>query len=216
MPVRFAFLPAQAVFNLTSPRYLPEVSSDWRGSAPWHSDRYEPLRDLIEQLYIGGFNAISGHYQRLEDSIRREGIRNPIMVSAGGLERRRLDELPPSLGSVTDLFVSEYLGGSRLWVAQRLDIDVPCVINDYTGRLTVGDRLKTLEAVLATFVDRPRQATLRRDGTVAINDLPYVHLPEGERYSVEEQSRLRQGIIRRIRGEVDRWLEAHDRSGVAA
>ena len=206
--VCYATLPAERVFNLASPRYLPEIGPvGWRGKRPWHDSRYEPLRDLIERTYVDQFNAVSGHYCHLEASIRAEGFRNPIVVAAGFLQRRRPVEVPPALRG-PGLIACEYLGGSRLWVAQRLGLDVPCIVND-ASRAVDGEVLANAEAVLSKFMDKPRSLRMNGNG-VYLNNLPYVHLPESERYGLQQQSRIRRKIIGRIRTVVRRWLRAND------
>jgi hypothetical protein len=206
--VRYAVLAPERIVDLTSPRYLPEISRAWQGREGWHSERYEPVRDLMERMYIDGFNAASGHYERLEASVKAEGFRNPVMLSAGRLERRDPCEIPPALRG-PDLLVSEYLGGSRIWVARRLGLDVPAIVNDHANVLHGARVLPDLASVVERFEDKPRTAQWGPDG-VYLNDIPYAHLPAETRYTLAEQSKVRARIIRRIRFAVGQWLGAHD------
>lgn len=208
--VRYAALKPAAIFNLTSPRYLPEISLKWTGRYHWHHYRYEPLRDLIEAHYIKRFNEASGHYERLLKSVRKDGFRNPIMVSAGRLERRRAAELPPALRQREDLLVSEYLGGSRLWAAQKLGVNVPCIVNDYADVLPDAEVLPNARAVLAKFTDMPDFIEMQRKGPVTLNNLPFAHLPPAERYGMEEQILLRRSIVRECKDMVTIWLAKND------
>lgn len=208
--VRYAVLPPARIFNLTSPRYLPEISLKWQGRYHWHHYRYEPLRDIIEAHYIARFNEVSGHYERLLDSVARDGFRNPIMVSAGRLERRKASELPPALRQREDLLVSEYLGGSRLWAAQQLGVDVPCIVNDYAGVLPDAEVLPNIDAVLAKFTDAPGRFEMQRKGPVTINNLPFMHLPENERYGMSEQILVRRAIVGECKHKVAEWLVEND------
>jgi hypothetical protein len=209
--VRYAVLQPERIVNLTSPRYLPEISRKWGGRERWHHPRYEPLRDLIEAHYVRRFNAVSGHYERLLASVARDGFRNPIMVAAGRLERRRWDELPPAVRCRSNLIVSEYLGGSRLWAALTLGIDVPCIVNDYAAVLPDAEVLTGAGDVLARFTDRPRHFEMAAGGPVMLNDLPFMHLPESERYSLRDQIVIRRAIIGEIRDMVAAWLATNDR-----
>lgn len=208
--VRYAVLKPDQIFNLTSPRYLPEISLKWQGRYHWHHYRYEPLRDIIEAHYIARFNDVSGHYERLLDSVARDGFRNPIMVSAGRLERREASELPPALRQREDLLVSEYLGGSRLWAAQQLGIDVPCVVNDYAGVLPDAEVLRNEPQVLAKFKDVPGRFEMQRKGPVTINNLPFMHLPENERYGMSDQILVRRAIVGECKQKVAEWLAKND------
>lgn len=208
--VRYAILPPERIFNLTSPRYLPEISLKWPGKYHWHHMRYDPVRDMIEEHYVRRFNEVSGHYDRLLESVEHEGMRNPIMVSAGHLERRKRTELPPNVRNVENLIVSEYLGGSRLWAAAKLGVDVPCIVNDYTDTLPDAEILKTPAHVLAKFTDRPARIEMQRHGPVTLNNLPFVHLPEGERYGMSDQIMIRRAIVAECRQKVLEWLAAND------
>lgn len=208
--VRYAVLRPERIFNLTSPRYLPEISRQWTGKYHWHHYRYEPVRDILEEHYIRRFNEISGHYDRLLKSVEREGFRNPIMVSAGRLERRRDKELPPAVRGQQDLIVSEYLGGSRLWAASKLGIEVPCIVNDYADVLADAEVLPCADAVLARFTDKPRQFEMSPKGAVTLNDIPFIHLPEADRYSLQDQILVRRGIIAEVKQKVREWLAIHD------
>ena len=208
--IRYAVLDPKRIFNLTSPRYLPEISRKWTGKKDWHDARYEPLRDLIENEYVSQFDAVAGHYRRLHDSIEREGFRNPIMVSAGFLERRLPKDLPPDMRGRSDLIVSEYLGGSRLWVAARLGVPVPCIVNDYANVLPDAETLPNLSAVLEKFTDAPKRAEITPQGAAYINSLPFMHLPASDRYTLEEQILIRRGIIESIMVKVRHWLRMYD------
>lgn len=215
--VRYAVLPAARIFNLTSPRWLPEISRRWPGQHPWHAPRYEPVRDMMESMYVDGFDRWSGHFELLEESVLEEGFRNPIMVSAGTVDPgsppgRSMEEVPPRWRT-PELIVSEYLGGSRLWVAQRHALDVPCIVNDHTGVLA-GDpsavELSDMAAVLERFTDTPARRSWRPSG-VYLNNLPYMHIPEERRYNVRQQSIARRKIINDIRSAVAAWLVHKER-----
>lgn len=211
--VRYAVLSPSQIFNLTSPRYLPEISLKWMGRYHWHHFKYEPLRDAIEAHYVRRFNQASGHYERLLESVEREGFRNPIMVAGGCLERRRKVELPHAERHKLDdgkLLVSEYLGGSRLWAAQQLGVDVPCIVNDYTDVLPDAEVLPHMNAVLAKFKDAPGRFEMPRKGPVTINSLPFMHIPKEERYSMEGQILVRRAIVAECKQKVSEWLAAND------
>ena len=208
--IRYASVDPAGIFNLCSPRWLPEISLNWQGRRPWHDRAYEPVRDMMEREYIAGFDSAGGHYARLRDSIMERGIRNPVMVSCGKLERRKDQEIPPTQRS-KNMLVCEYLGGSRLYWAQHFGILVPCIINDYSGALAGRETLTTVESVLAKFKDRPNRISInRKTGAVTLNDMPYVHLPPGKRYSLAHQSNIRRGIVAQIKASVSEWLKHND------
>lgn len=76
-------------------------------------------------------------YSRLEESVKREGFRNPIMVYEKPGERT----FP--------------YGGSRVYVAHKLQIPVPAIVSDWVGTFSHWEKLETVDQVLAKFKDPP-------------------------------------------------------------
>lgn len=76
-------------------------------------------------------------YERLTQSVQREGFRNPVLFNnlAGEME--------------------VVYGESRCWVAHRLGIPVPAFVNDGTGRFEHFEQVTTEAQALAKFKDRP-------------------------------------------------------------
>lgn len=200
----YAELPAREVFNLCDPAYLPEVSREWQGNDPWHSTKYDALRGIMRRMYVDGFDAENGHYQNLRDSILSEGFRNPIICSAGWLQAREDWELPPHVSRDTP--VCEYVGGSRLLVAQELDMIVPCIINDQTGQID-GYLCHGVGDVVRRFTDIPSTCMIN-DGKLYCNHLPYTHMHDG--YTLPEQVQVRRRVYTKVKEAVATWLANHD------
>lgn len=210
-PVRIGRLAAGRVFNLTAPRWLPEVAHGWTGSAPWLDARYEPLRDAVEAAYMAAFDRETGHYARLEESIRRDGIWNPVMVTTGPMMRRAETELPAAVRHDRNRVVCEWVGGSRLLVAQKLGLDVPVIVNDRAnifpefGRLWPGTNIKAL------FKDQPRRIVWQADGSLYVNGFTYGHFPlEEQEQRRREQRDLRKRIIAECLRVVKEWRLEND------
>lgn len=202
-------LPADRIVNLTSPRTFHEVAQYWKGKRDWWDPLYEPVRDMMERRYVAGMNAAFGHYERLEEDIRRNGIRNPVMLNTGGVRRRGWNEMPPHLRGNPTVPISERLGGSRIWVAQRLGITVPAIVNDF-GRAygSDADRLRTSLEVLAKFADKPTHCYVTRSGGAHVRGLPFTHLERDDRTAQRE---VRDAIVAEIKELVADWLSRHDR-----
>jgi hypothetical protein len=211
--VRIVRLNADRVFNLTSPRWLPEVALAWPGHYEWHNPRYEPLRDLIEETYVRSFNERTGHYSRLQESILREGVYNPVMLTTGGLTRRNARELPPVLRQVKRLIVCEYCGGSRLWVAQRFGLTIPAIINDYANLFPTATALTYGQAVAHLFKDQPRRISWQRDGSLYANGFTLGHFPENERQQRRASQRtIRREVVADVLNAVKQWIDEHERA----
>lgn len=76
-------------------------------------------------------------YTKLEESILKEGFRNPVMVYEKPGERT----FP--------------YGGTRVWIAQKLDIPVPAIISDWTGIFKDWELITTINQALSKFKDLP-------------------------------------------------------------
>lgn len=76
-------------------------------------------------------------YTRLEASIKAEGFRNPIMVYEKHGERT----FP--------------YGGSRVYMAHKLQIPVPAIVTDWTGAFAHWEEIKTVDQALSKFTDLP-------------------------------------------------------------
>lgn len=130
------------------------------------------------QQYIDKLNRESGFYERLEQSILRDGFRNPILVTSGhqGCPNIKVDRVPAELRrDLEKILICDRNGGSRLWVAQRHNIPVPCLISDFVGRFRDLEELNTIEEVESKYADRARKIVANEHG-IHIYDLPMAHL----------------------------------------
>lgn len=210
--VRRATIDARRVFNLTAPRWLPQVASQWAGRAPWHDARYDPLRDLIEKTYIDAFDRGTGHYARLEESIRRAGVWNPVMLTTGPLLRRNPAELPPAVARDPARVVCEYVGGSRLLIAARLGLKVPAIINDAANLFPDAPIVSRGANVTHLFRDKPRRVLWGGDGSLYVNFFTYGHFPAVEQEARRrEQIAFRKTVIAECISAAQQWSLEHDR-----
>jgi len=147
----------------------PSQISDWvlvtntsygNPIAGFGSRPVEPPKDWQRKL-----ESKNQFYTRLKESILNEGIRNPIFCNAiaeGTFSR---------------------VGTSRLWIAKKNKIDIPCIIADYVGAWTHLELLETEEDIRAKFQDQPHLIDLTsptKVGHVWIGGLPHYHLDETE------------------------------------
>jgi len=70
-------------------------------------------------------------------------------------------------------------GGSRLWVAQKHNLDVPCIVADFVNRFPEGRILKTERDILDLHKDKPSKITIGGHG-VSVADLPQIHMEENK------------------------------------
>jgi hypothetical protein len=86
-------------------------------------------RQKLEQKY--------GFYSKLGTSIDEEGIRNPIFCQ-----------------SIEEGTFGKY-GLSRLWIAKRKRIDIPCIVADYVDRWSHLEELFTADDIRGKYIDQP-------------------------------------------------------------
>ena len=107
--VRYAVLPSRTIYNYVGPW-------DWQDS-PRRRERRRYL-----------FYRKSDWYLNLERDILENGFRNPICI---------VNEVPPNdyrgfpeYAKKNGLFCT-WVGGSRLFWAQKHSLDIPCLISDF-------------------------------------------------------------------------------------
>ena len=97
-------------------------------------------------------------YINLEESILEHGVKNPILVTAGikgsPLTVRNKHKIPNNI-ELNDIIVCDRLGGSRLWVAQKHNLKIPCIISDFINKFFDKEKLETFEQIYGKFTNRP-------------------------------------------------------------
>ena len=155
--VRYAMIPAQGIFGMVG-RCGGGYNTIW---TDW-SDRGRQARESIMREYEQGLDTICGHYQKLETSILTEGIRNPVVITCGLPRKRPMECLPPEMRNrpPRDLLLLETtMGGSRLHVCQKHNMEIPCIINDWTGRFSGFPLIKNEADARMCYMDQPRGIT---------------------------------------------------------
>jgi hypothetical protein len=155
--VRFAMIRARDIFGMVG-RCGGGYNSIW---LDW-TDEGRRRRELIMKEYEEALNDICGHYSKLEISIINEGIRNPVVITCGHPKHRDLKYLPPEMRNrpPKDLLLLEArVGGSRLHVAQKHDMIIPCLINDWTGRFANEIEVTSADEAQLYYKDQPENIT---------------------------------------------------------
>jgi hypothetical protein len=141
----------------------------------WSEQGIENIKNLNDEWYKR-YDAITEHYTKLEESILKEGFRNPIILTCGRPFNRRQSFIPPELRQKKDLLIMEgFDGGSRLWVAQKYNIPVPCIINDRTGKYADYPELFKKEDILKYYKDPPEYINFSYKG-VTCTKIKHSHL----------------------------------------
>lgn len=163
---------------------------------------YKPRRLLNilrpSQEFIKKWNERNGFYAKLEESILKEGIRNPIIVlalkplpeeqyskkfskkyiyCAAGNEFYRFAKksIPEKFVKSDILEICATQGGSRLFYAQKHNIKIPTLVIDFVDKYPKSPPLTTEEEIKRYFKDPPDQVLFKNTGIQLIN-LPHCHI----------------------------------------
>jgi hypothetical protein len=184
--LRYGIVPSRDIYNLASPELVVKAGY-------WD---HRVNKKNIANIYINKFNEEIGFYHKLQSSIEKEGIRNPIIVTSGIPRWRSLDEVDPqyreSMRSDQWLFC-EFLGGSRLYIAQKNCWLVPVIISDWTGSYSHFKQIKTVDELKSCFMDPPNHIYFTARG-LRTTPPPHVHLDK-EHQDPRLLSEIRRSII---------------------
>ncbi len=154
MDIRYVKLPGNEIFN--------QIGLEGRVVTMWRNDLPEVVleyRNEVRELQVYLSNKVNGFYEKLEESILREGFRNPIPIIAGDTKKmKHCQHLYYDLinKSKDKWLIAEYsTGGSCLWVAQKNNLEIPCIVNDAAGRFDDHPLIRSEYELLRYFTDRP-------------------------------------------------------------
>ncbi len=137
--LRFVELEANKIFNWLNPMNV----TCWCAFHEWHSTWWEPetvnRREHFAKIWTEEFDKITGHFSRLEESIQKDGMHHPINAVSGSFRCAHLKDqvnstiaFPPELQArPNETIYSHTFGGSRLTIAQKYGMTVPCAIHDF-------------------------------------------------------------------------------------
>jgi len=154
-------LPARSIFGMVG-RCGGGYNTLWEDWTP----EGRAKRELIMAEYEQEMNVLCGHYSRLEQSVLAEGFRNPIIITCGLPRKRRMENLPPEMRTLPphELLLCEMtMGGSRLHVAQKHDMSIPCIVNDWTGRFQDSPEIRDPQEAYQLYQDPPKSIVMSLD-----------------------------------------------------
>ena len=155
--VVFARIPAKQIFGMVG-RCGGGHNSVW---TDW-TDTGRKNRKKIIAEFESGLDKICGHYNQLEKSILAEGFRNPITITCGPPRKRSWECVPPEMHDTDPkklLFLETTVGGSRLWIAQKHNMTIPCLINDWTGKYQELTEFRNADEIAKLYQDPPKKLT---------------------------------------------------------
>ena len=150
--IRYATLDSHLIYNYAGPGYGRHYCS-------------KEERKKFAQQHVDCRNQRDNFFNNLEQSILKNGFRNPVVVQAGYLPPTTWRNMPPYLTEkgLDNVLVCMDWGGSRLWVAQKHNLEVPCLILDFVGRFKNERWLKTMDDIRSVFTDKPDKIVLEKN-----------------------------------------------------
>jgi len=134
-----------------------------------------------EQEMVDKRNSMDSFYNKLEKSIAAQGVLDPIVINyQGGVNDFTINLIPANKKTVIKVRkidestgvekledkiivtppICLYMGGSRLWVAQKLGLEkIPCIISDFSvnrSHLHDGEKLNSIKEIANKFKNKPR------------------------------------------------------------
>lgn len=164
--IYYATLPSNIITNCIAPGYR-YVSGD-----PSAVEE----RQKAQEAYLARKNAENNFYNDMEQSIKEIGIRNPILIQAGFCVPVSQKYLPiEAQEDHSKILCCDRNGGSRLWFAQKLDMDVTCIISDFCERFVDSgfEELYTEADIMSKYPDKPKRIIINDHG-VHVQDLPHI------------------------------------------
>ncbi len=114
-------------------------------------------------------------WSKLEEHILQHGVENPILVYAGSVPDYLKKRLPKPFRNNIKSVIGCIHGGSRLWVAQKHHLKVPCVIVDWTGKFRTSKLISSNRQLLSLYKTPPTDYVFNPTGLVYYS-LPHYHL----------------------------------------
>ncbi len=138
--LRYVELEPDKIFNWLN----PENVTCFCAYGEWHDIWWEPeiveRRKEFGKIWSEEFDKITNHFTKLEESILQNGITHPICAVSGPLRGTYLDGdgsgkfFPPHLrANIQNTIYSHTFGGSRLAIAQKHGIKIPCAVHDFSN-----------------------------------------------------------------------------------
>lgn len=209
MKVKYKIIEASEIINLTDPWYLPEIYA-YIHPKFWFTEEVNNIRDHVRDMYINGMNKAVGHYSKLEKSIKKEGFKNPVLLTGGPPVRLDPDTIPPDLRDNKPMLVSEHLGGSRIIVAQKLGLSIPCIVSDFVNTLSNAEILSSAEAIRSKFgtPDDFTEIKINPKTGVQMQTRKFYHI-ENQSYDMRQQITVRGQVMKEIKHFLHAWSIRH-------
>lgn len=174
--IYYAVLPSKDITNCVAPGYR-HVTGDNTPSGIAERNR-------AQANYITNLNHKNNFYKKLEESILKEGFVNPVLIQAGYCTQIYRKYLPEDhQRDIKKALCCDRNGGSRLWVGQKHNLDIPCIISDFCGRFANSgfEELHSQDDVMRKYGVRPKRIIINEHG-VHVGQPVHIHLEKEHKW----------------------------------
>lgn len=116
-------LPSNKIYNLRGPESY--------GPIGWSKEILEQKREKAKEIEKVMDTDLNNWFSDIENNILTNGFLNPIIVHAGWVAPKEKHKLPTK--DPSNLFVLFHIGGTRLYIAQKHNLEVPCLVCDFNN-----------------------------------------------------------------------------------
>lgn len=174
--IYFAILPSRDITNCIAPGFRHVPGDD--------SPESVAKRKKAQEDYINNLNIKNKFYIKLEESVRKDGFINPILIQSGYCTKIYRKYLPiEHQRNISKALCCDRNGGSRLFLAHQYDWDIPCIIADFTKRFIDSgfEELADERAIMQKYAAKPKRVIINQHG-VHIGQPVHVHLSKDDRW----------------------------------
>jgi hypothetical protein len=182
--------------NVTSWAFFPELRKSW-----WKDDTVS-IRKKIQELYIKFFDKETNHFSNLEKSLLKDGFHAPVNTITGVPRSMFLNEtfpkitLPPKLqGNPNAALCTHTFGGSRVILAKKHNMDIPCFVYDFTDAFPQEKELNTIQQIRTKFPNSYQVSN--PTSQIVVRAIVHTHQPNRRNDGKERD--IRHKVINKIR-----------------
>lgn len=165
--IHYTVLNANNICNI----YGPDSGAD----VGWGDNEISTRKRLTKATrIITKRNKQDNFFNNLEKSILEKGIENPLMLYAGSLFKFNLNNFPEHMRNDKSKILICVHGGSRLYYAQKYNMDVSCIVCSWCTRFKKEKVIRS-EADLLNCYKTPPTFTIMNYG-IRILQLKHIHM----------------------------------------
>ena len=139
--IHYGVLPSRKIYNFVGPDSIDDYNLSFEEKFIKHKNSQKYIDEKIN------------FYNNLNNDIINNKILNPILVNCGKINPYMQICLPKKVLQ-TNFIICNYLGGSRLYITQKHNMEIPCIISDFTEKFNHYEKLITTNQIKEKFTDK--------------------------------------------------------------